>query len=117
MYWSKYFAKTRHLGMMHHGAYFQLLGTIYMTREPLPADERQLALICHAVAIEELEAMRFVLKNFFELREDGYHNSKADEELAKSNRIREERSKSGRKGASGRWQEDDKPMANAIRQP
>ena len=100
--------------MIQHGAYFQLLGNIYMTHAPLPTDEKQLALICHAVAIEELEAMRFVLQNFFERREDGYHNTKADEELNKSNEISCKRVIAGKKGADSRWQQDSKVMANAT---
>ena len=39
--------------------------------------------ICRSLDPADQEAVCFVLEEFFELREDGYHNSRADIELVK----------------------------------
>jgi uncharacterized protein YdaU (DUF1376 family) len=78
-----YAQATLHLSLIEHGAYFQLIKRYYSTEKPLP---RKISLVCkHAGATNQhsRNAIRKVLMEFFELREDGWHNKRCDEEIAK----------------------------------
>lgn len=94
---------TAHLSLIQHGAYRLLLDHYYSTARPLPSDVTALHRICRAFDQSEKDAVASVLAEFFELRADGYHNSRADLELARQGEIRERLSNAGKK----RWQ--DKP--------
>lgn len=97
---------TAHLSLVQHGAYRLLLDHYYSTANPLPSDVTALHRICRAFAQTERDAVDVVLAEFFELRADGYHNARADVELARRGKIRERLSKSGRRGAKKRWAYD-----------
>lgn len=92
-----YGRKTRHLSMMEHGAYALLLDHYYNTGAPLPANAVQLHRICMAFDEAEQAACMTVLHEFFVLRDDGWHNDRADDELLKRSEISEKRSKSAAK--------------------
>jgi uncharacterized protein YdaU (DUF1376 family) len=94
---------TAHLSLAQHGAYRLLLDHYYSTGAPLTSDLKSVQRICRAFEPSEIEAVAYVLAHFFDPREDGYHNSRADLELAKQAEIREERSKRGKTGANHRW--------------
>lgn len=97
---------TAHLSLIQHGAYRLLLDHYYSTAAPLPSDVTALHRICRAFDQTERDAVDFILSEFFELRADGYHNSRADMELARQGDIRERLSNSGRRGAQKRWAKD-----------
>ena len=86
-YGQKYKAKTGHLTMLQHGAYFILLNNYYITGGPLPEKTEHLIRLCGAHSTEEIEAISFVLSSFFSLKSDGWHNKKADEEIREAKRI------------------------------
>lgn len=94
---------TAHLSLAQHGAYRLLLDHYYSTAAPLPSDVMALHRICRAFDQSERNAVDSVLSEFFDLRADGYHNWRADLELAKRSEIRERLSNAGKK----RWR--DKP--------
>lgn len=94
---------TAHLSLAQHGAYRLLLDHYYSTAAPLPSDVTALRRICRAFDQVEQNAVDSVLREFFELRADGYHNSRADRELTKQAEIHERLSRAARKGNEKRW--------------
>lgn len=77
-----YAAATRHLTMMEHGAYTLLLDLYYVGEKPLPSEDRAVYRLVGARSKEEREAVSQVLKEFFDLRDDGWHQGRCDAELA-----------------------------------
>lgn len=97
---------TAHLPMIEHGAYGLLLDHYYSTGAPLPADIAALHRICRAFTESERVAVDSVIRQFFTLQADGYHNARADVELVRRTDAHEKLSKSGRRGAQKRWSAD-----------
>jgi len=108
---------TAHLSLVQHGAYRLLLDHYYSTASPLTSDVTALHRICRAFDQTERNAVDAVLSEFFDLRADGYHNSRADVELAKQAEIRERLSSSGRRGAKKRWGGHNEANGPAIAKP
>src|SRR5215469_16454438 len=108
---------TAHLSLVQHGAYRLLLDHYYSSGGPLPADINALYRICRAFDQSEKEAVGSVLAEFFELRSDGYHNARADVELARRTEIHERLSTSGRRGAKKRWGGHSAANGPAIANP
>lgn len=79
-----YEGNTAHLSMLEDGAYNRLLRYYYKTATPLPTKQDQVFRICRAIDESEKQTATSVLNEFFRLEEDGWHNDRADEELAKS---------------------------------
>ena len=86
-YVGDYGKKTRHLSMVQHGAYTLLMDWYYSNCQPIPLDRVQVHRICTAFAPEEIDAVHAVLQQFFVECEDGWHNERADEEIAKRSEI------------------------------
>lgn len=91
-YPADYAKKTRHLSLLQHGVYALLMDYCYSTGKPLPANAVQLHRICMAFDEAEQVACMEVVREFFELRDDGWHNARIDEELLKRSAISEKRS-------------------------
>jgi uncharacterized protein YdaU (DUF1376 family) len=92
-----YLTKTRHLSAMEDLAYRRLLDTYYTEEQPLPADPGQCARL---IAMRDhVDAVHAVLSEFFTLADDGWHNERADAEIAKYRDFAE----AGRRGAEKRW--------------
>lgn len=88
---SKFRRKTSHLSLMEVGAYDRLLDWYYENRRPLSDNWVHLHRICSAVAPDEQDAVQSVVQEFFKLHDDGWHNTTADEEIAKSAEISQKR--------------------------
>lgn len=86
-YLGDYTKKTAHLTMLQTGAYRLLLDHYYSTERALPANAEQLHVICRAFADAERDATAYILKEFFTLKSDGYHNHRADEEIAAAKNL------------------------------
>jgi uncharacterized protein YdaU (DUF1376 family) len=71
-----------HLSMLHEGAYFRLLRAYYADEKPLPVDLKKVQHRAGARTTAERRAVADVLEEFFELREDGWHNKRCDEVIA-----------------------------------
>ncbi|MGS0573484.1 YdaU family protein [Xanthomonas oryzae pv. oryzicola] len=78
-----YAAATAHLSLLEDAVYSRLLRRYYLQEEPLPAEVCMVARLVGARAAEEVEAVQVVLEEFFTLQEDGWHNKRADEEIAR----------------------------------
>src|SRR5215468_8618608 len=92
-----YIRDTAHLSVIQHGAYRLLLDHYYASASPLPAELAALYRICRAFDEAERKAVDFVISQFFELRADGYHNSRADKQLLIQAEQHERLSKGARK--------------------
>ena len=94
-----YRAHTAHLTMLEDGAYRRLLDLYYMHEKPLPADVAACQRLAAARSKEERAAIEVVLHEFFTLEADGWHQSRADEEVANYRK----KAKAGQNGAESRW--------------
>lgn len=97
---------TRHLSRVERAIYRDLLELYYDIEGPLTADVDRLARRC-LVPENEMAELRHVLDEFFTLSDDGYHNSRADREIAEYHKMAE----GGRKGAQKRWAKHSPPIA------
>lgn len=67
---------TQHLSMLEHGAYRQLLDWIYLEESPIPRETEVVFRRLCARTKEEQNAVEIVLKELFDLTEDGYIQGK-----------------------------------------
>lgn len=97
-----YLRDTSHLSLLEDGAYRRMLDLYYASERPLPLNLDGLYRLIRAKSKAEREAVDTVLEEFFRRDEDGWHNARADEEIAKA------RDKSGKAKVSAekRWQSD-----------
>ncbi len=98
-YMADYQGATMALSLVEHGAYTLLLDFYYTEESPLPLDSDQLAIICRAIRLEERAAIEKVLAKYFTRRSDGWHNLRADHEIAASKTARENGSKAWSAGS------------------
>lgn len=77
-----YDSATAHLSMLEDGCYSRLLRVYYRTESPLPADEAQVCRLVRAATKPERAIVSALLKEFFHLADDGWHNPRADEVIA-----------------------------------
>jgi uncharacterized protein YdaU (DUF1376 family) len=76
---------TRHLSFVEDAAYSRLIRKYYAEEKVLPVDVKKIERLIGARTKEEREAVAVVLEEFFVLEDDGWHNKRCDEELAKAN--------------------------------
>jgi len=92
-----YASHTRNLSLMEDLAYRRLLDEYYLHEKPLLTEvetvARQIGMRDYATEVQ------FVLECFFRLTDDGWVNSRADEEIAKYRAYGE----AGKRGAQKRW--------------
>jgi uncharacterized protein YdaU (DUF1376 family) len=100
-YSGDYLRKTAHLSVIENGAYLLLLIYCYATGQPLPKDKAAVYRIARAHESVERVAVDSALDQFFMLRDDGYHNERAEAELGKRVEFHNKLSAAGRK----RWQQ------------
>ena len=102
---------TRHLSRLERSIYRDLLDLYYDLEKPLQLDFDKLA---RRIMVEDGErgAMRDVLNEFFVLQDDGYHNARADREIASFQRM----AIGGKMGAAKRWAKgsDSPPIATPL---
>lgn len=91
-YTGDYYRDTRHLSMMQHGAYRQLLDHCWDQKGPLPLDVERCYRICGAVSKEEQEAVRGILSEYFVTMQDGHYNRRLQLEIERSNTLSAKRS-------------------------
>ena len=99
-----------HLTACEDGIYNRLMRRYYDTERALPADVRQLQKLARAITAEERKAVVDVLAEFFELRQDGWHQTRCDEEIAKY----QAKCEKAKGSANARWSKSGR-SANAMR--
>lgn len=98
-----YVRDTLHLSWFEDLAYRRLMDIYYSTGKPLRNDRRYLMRTVRATEPEEQAAVDAVLKEFFTLEADGWHQNKCDRQLVKELA----RSDGGKKGANARWHKNN----------
>ncbi|MEY4760665.1 MAG: hypothetical protein RLZZ200_521 [Pseudomonadota bacterium] len=78
-----YAEATAHLSFVEDAAYSRLIRKVYATERPLPRDVKDVQRLVGARTPPERAAVQAMLREFFVLREDGWHNDRCDEEIAK----------------------------------
>lgn len=86
-----YARDTGHLSILEHGVYTLLLDRYYASEKPLPADVRECCKLARAASKPERDAVAYVLREFFELRETGHHNKRADGEIERFQEKQDDR--------------------------
>jgi len=97
MYWSDYFGDTRHLTCEQHGAYLQLIGTMWTAGGTLPADPRKLAKITGCTPSRWAKISPEVMA-FFTLSGDVITHKRVTFELEKAREKSIKRAEVGAKG-------------------
>lgn len=95
--------KCSHLSLIETAVYFRLLCRYYVTEAALPADHVELCRITGARRKSDRQAVDAVMAEFFELTEDGYRQSRADEEI-EAYRVRQDDADAVKAGEHRRMQ-------------
>lgn len=86
-YWQRWIGawrkKTAGNTMIERGAYTELLDAYYANEAALPRDLPKVFRMVGAMTKDEQAAVTAVLNEHFDLREDGWHQHRADEELVR----------------------------------
>jgi uncharacterized protein YdaU (DUF1376 family) len=101
-YGHDYAADTAHLSDPQDLYLRRLLDHYYKTRRPLPDDPGAWCNVCRAHSDPAKGVVRSVVNEFFHLESDGWHNRRADLEIAKMDDVSEKRSKAGKASAERR---------------
>jgi uncharacterized protein YdaU (DUF1376 family) len=112
-YVGDYLRDTMHLTTRQHGAYCLLLLRYWAKGGPLPIDEEQLRAITRLTP-QEWKSDRGALLTFFTKADDGWHQKRADEELAEAVEAYNRRRIASEKGNAKRWRKDSLGRPNAI---
>ena len=106
-----YQADTAALSLIEHGAYTLLLDHCYFNASPLPADRGAIYRLCRAFERHERNAIDRVLDKHFTLSEDGYHNARADAEIARNHEYSEAQRERSALGVAARTVKEPKAAA------
>jgi uncharacterized protein YdaU (DUF1376 family) len=112
-----YDESTSDLTLQQHGVYRRMMDHYYKTRLPLPVPLPSLHRIVGAHTKGERADVSYILSRYFTLGPDGWHNARANKELAKAKRISERRAMAGAAGAQTKWQNAVKQTGNADGKP
>ena len=94
-----YASATKHLSLLEHGVYRQLLDLYYGTEASLPPDLDKVCRLIGAYGTSQRRAVEQVLNEFFDKNSSGWNNKRADAEIEKY-KAKAEKAK---KSASSRW--------------
>lgn len=90
---------TAHLSLVEDAVYRRLICLYYRSEAPIPADVKQACRLVRAVTKAERDTVADVLREFFTLQEDGWHNNRCDEEIARF----QDKQRKARASADARW--------------
>jgi uncharacterized protein YdaU (DUF1376 family) len=108
-----YDTATKHLTMLEHGAYRQLLDLYYVLETPLPPDLDKICRLIGAKTAAQKKAVEQVLNEFFERNSSGWNNKRADTEISRY----KAKAENAKKSASSRWsvmRTHSEGIANAV---
>ncbi len=112
-----YAEATAHLSFVEDAAYSRLIRKYYAQEKALPADLKAVQRLVGARTKEEKEAVETVLAEFFELQDDGWHQGRCDEVIAKYLETQPEREakKEAERERQRRTRERRKQLFEALR--
>jgi uncharacterized protein YdaU (DUF1376 family) len=113
-YTGDYYRDTRHLSMLQHGAYRQLLDHCWDQKGPLPLEVERCYRICGAVSKEEQECVRGIIAEYFVKMADGHYNRRMQMEIERCEAIAGARSAAGKKGAAAKAKQMPRKPRQAI---
>jgi uncharacterized protein YdaU (DUF1376 family) len=99
---------TSHLTACEDGIYCRLIRRYYNTEAPLPNNLPLIERLVRAHSKDERKAVGAMLREFFQLADDGWHHVRCDKELA---RYQDKQDKA-RRSANARWSQCER-NANA----
>jgi uncharacterized phage protein (TIGR02220 family) len=102
-YVGDYLRDTSRLSILEHGAYNLLLDYYYAEDGPISLDLEEVYRMVRAQLPEERRAVVKVLTTYFVKMDDGYHNSRADQEIQIAKETIEAQRNSGKEAADKRW--------------
>jgi uncharacterized protein YdaU (DUF1376 family) len=105
-----YLRDTAHLSMLEDCAYRRLLDAYYARERALPADVRECCKLARASTKQERDAVAYVLREFFVLQDDAYHQARADKEIARF----QDKQRKAKASADARWSQYER-NAGAMR--
>ena len=89
---------TSHLSMLEHGIYRTLLDWYYLDEKPIPKETQVVSRRLRLVSESDSQALKNVLFDFFQEREDGFHHLRCDMEIAEYALVAEKNRENGKKG-------------------
>lgn len=107
-----YLRDTAHLSALEDGIYRRMLDLYYASEKPLPLDFDWLCKLVRAREAPEREAAKEILQQYWEKREFGYVNNRADEEIRKAKKRIKAAKSNGKVG--GRPKTQWVPNANPV---
>ncbi len=108
-----YAAATTHLSWDEDMAYMRLLRLYYQTEKPIVAECEIIFRLVGAKIAHQKRAVENVLREFFTLKEDGYHQNRCDVEIERFFR----KSAKAKESAEARWRREEthsERNANAL---
>lgn len=109
-----YLGATGKLSTEAHGAYLLILMDYWRNGPPLDDDEELATLARLSLAKWKRHRPAIIRAGKIEIIEGKWRQKRADGEREKALGISKKRKETGKKGADKRWQDDGKPIANAI---
>lgn len=107
-----YLRDTAHLTAIEDGIYRRMLDVYYASEKPLPIDRDWLCRLLRATEEPSRLAVDILLREFFERKEDGWHNKRCDIEIRKSRARHKAAITNGKRG--GRPRTQDKPSGLSL---
>jgi len=107
-----YAAATRHLSLLEHGVYRCLIDLYYINEAPLPLELRAVHRLVCARSKEEREAVETILEEFFVKSDDGWRNTRCDEEISAAQVKAEKNRELGKRGGRPRKTETETVSEN-----
>jgi len=113
-----YAAATGHLSWDEDAAYRRLLSAYYHHEAAIPADIKAACRLVRASTPAQRQAVETVLHEFFQLRDDGWHQGRCDSEIAKfvASEPDREAKKENVRERQRRTRERRKAMFDALRE-
>ena len=101
---------TSHLSLEEEGVYRRILDFYYDTELPIPKDTRQI--MRRLRLSQHSEIVDIILEEYFYLEDDGWHNKRVDEEIAKYQAKSDRAKVNGAKGGRPPKPQKEEPKAN-----
>lgn len=116
LYVGDYLADTTHLSAAEHGAYLLLIMAYWQSGRPLPDDDGKLGRVAR-MSPKEWRAARATLAEFFTVEDGEWRHGRVDEELARAERVTEQKRSAGRASAERRAQRQTNTRSTDVAEP